>query len=219
MEDTGDDGIVVDEVFWVPLEVYEDRVDGPSIFEDAEDVARDNETVDPVPAKVVERKTVDCVLDGTERVLSVDDDGLSEFSEIRDEAVDAMLDGAVFFSDAVLELAYVDVDFAVRFVEMAESLVVIDAVLGGTLDVASLELDAFSPPDEVADGTVDNEFVLEDDEGVGSVDIRVIPSRDSTSKTILSAREGELACGTDASKWDTEEELSAHRRSNLRLGV
>ena len=159
----------------------------------------------------------------------VDNDPISEdFVELARLAVsvDALLDDAVMISDAVLEIACVAVDVALRFVETAEILVGIEVVLVGievvlddTIDVTSMEADAFSPSVEVVDGTVDDEFVLEDAEGVGSVGIRVIPRRDRTSKTTLSPREGELACGTDASKWDTEEELSAHRRSNLRFGV
>ena len=97
-----------------------------------------------------------------------------------------MLDCPVLISDAVLELAYVDVGFAVRFVEMAESLVVIDSVLEDTIDEASVEVDAFPLSVEVVHGTNAVKFVLVDVEGVGSVGIRVIPSRDRTSKMIFS---------------------------------
>ena len=71
----------------------------------------------------------------------------------------------------------------------------------------------------MADGIIDDDCVLEDVEDVGSDGIRVIPRRDRASKITLSPREGELACGTDASKGDNEEELSALRRSNLNFGV
>lgn len=66
---------------------------------------------------------------------------------------------------------------------------------------------------------MNDDCVLEDITGVGRVGIRVIPRYDRASNINFSPRDGELACGTDASKGDNEEALSAHRRSNLRCGV
>lgn len=72
---------------------------------------------------------------------------------------------------------------------------------------------------EVVDGTMDDDCVLENVVGVGGAGIRVIPRYDRASNIISSPRDGEIVCGRDASRGDTEEELSAHRRSNLRCGV
>ena len=200
-----------------------------------DDVLEAENDADPITEVWTVAKSIsvlsDRLCDVTDLVVAgeVDNDPISKaFVDLARLAVsvDAILDGAVMISDAVLEIACAAVDVALRFVETAEILVGIEVVLVGievvlddTIDVTSVEANAFSPSVKVVDGALNDEFVLEDAEGVGSVGIRVIPSRDRTSKTILSPREGELACGKDASKLDTEEELSAHRRSNLKFGV
>ena len=179
----------------------------PIVFEDVEKVAVVE--VDPVS------ETVE-IVEIVEDVKVVDLDAVPRCDETVDSTV---VDEVWTFDDAEADVADFDIDVALVCDETVEVLVEDDSELGDVLDVVSVEGGDVGLLVIVTDGTIDDDSVLEDIEGVGRDGIRVIPSSDKTLKAIFSPRDGVLACGIAASKCENSEELNAHRRPSLSPGA
>ena len=190
LETTGDPLPVVDDILPELSEIREDEVDDPTVFEDVEKVA----VVEVGPVSVPP-ETVG-IVEIVEDVKVVDLDAVPRC----DETVESTGFDEVWTLDAVEDVAGFDIDVALVCDETVEGLVEEDFELADVLDVVSVEVDDFTLSVKVADGTNDDDSVLEDAKDVGSDGILVIPSWDKRLKANFSSREGELACGIAASK-------------------
>ena len=147
-DDVGDDVILVDVVCGRENEAL------------GEDIGDDGTVVDEVFSELLE--VYQDKVDGTSTLEDEEDveTVVVEVVLMSDEAVEPMIDGAVLISDAVLEVACVDIDVALRLVETLDVLVDIDVVFDETRDVTSVEADSPSQSVEVMDGNVDVKLVL-----------------------------------------------------------